>query len=162
MAISFDLSLLVGNKMPMCSANDSEYVKYKTIYLGIESNILSIDDRIYDKYFIPNLSTNAEKFRMKCSAPSRFKDFTATLYLGKIIFEKNKKGILAPKFIPSNLTDSSFEGLNTFWLNEINKKAKKPFRSFIKCERLKMVGTMCLIDADSIPYQKIHYFRHKD
>ncbi|MGX3045787.1 hypothetical protein [Helicobacter sp. T3_23-1056] len=162
MTISFDLNLLVGNKMPMCSANDSEYVKYKTIYLGIESNILAIDDRIYDKYFIPNLSANAEKFRMKCSAPSRFKDFTATLYLGKIIFEKNKKGILAPKFIPTSITDSSLEGLNTFWLNEINQNAKKPFRSLIKCERIKRVGTMCLIDSDSIPYQKIHYFRHKD
>ncbi|MGX2972979.1 hypothetical protein [Helicobacter sp. T3_23-1059] len=135
----------------MKRVNPSSRIKFlnfrddKTIHLGIQTNILCVDDRIEAKYLGRPLQ-----------------DFTATLYLGKIVFEKNKKGILAPKFIPSKIADSSFEGLNTFWLNEINKKAKKPFRSLIKCERIKMAGTMCLIDSDSIPYQKIHYFRHKD
>ncbi|MGX2972552.1 hypothetical protein [Helicobacter sp. T3_23-1059] len=117
--------------------------KDKTIYLGIQTNIISVDDRVKMSYFNTRFTP--------------LQDFTATLYLGKIIFEKNKKGILAPKFIPSNLTDSSFEGLNTFWLNEINKKAKKPFKSLVYCS-----GNVCRANSSYIPYQKIHYFRHKD
>ncbi|MGX2973132.1 hypothetical protein [Helicobacter sp. T3_23-1059] len=134
----------------------SFYATNQEIHLGIQTNILCIKDRLPINYGldddeIENVDEN-----------SPLQDFTATLYLGKIIFEKNKKGILAPKFIPSNLTDSSFEKLNTFWLNEINKNAKKPFRSLIKCEHIKRVGNVCSLDEKAIPYQKIHYFRHKD
>ena len=114
----------------------------KTIYLGIKTNILCVDDRLEDIYL-----------------GSELNDFTATLYLGKIIFEKNRRGILTPKFIPTTITDSSFEGLNIFWLNEINKKAKKPFQSLVKCINH---TNFCITNKEAIPHLKIHYFRHKD
>ncbi len=112
----------------------------REIHLAIKTNILCVDDRLEAKYL-----------------GSELNDFTATLYLGKIIFEKNKQGILAPKFIPTTITDSRFNGLNTFWLNAVNPNAKKPFKSMIECDKF-----ICVASADSIPYQKIRYFRHKD
>ncbi|TQR60446.1 hypothetical protein [Campylobacter troglodytis] len=166
MANTLDLSLLLDNKMyfnTICGG--IEYVKYKTIYLGIESNILAIDDRIYDEDIYPNLSVNSEKFLMQCFAPPHFKDFTATLYLGKIEFNKNKQGILVPKFIPSNITDSSFEGLNVFWLNEINKKVM-PTNKHIQPRDTGLVGYIDGMATYPTKNErkdlKIHYFRHKD
>ncbi len=164
MAKAFDLSLLIDNEMyfdTICS-DDDIYLKYKTIYLSVESNILAIDDRIYDEYFYPNLSTNAEKYIIQCSAPYHFKDFTATLYLGKIIFSKNKQGILAPKFIPSTITDSRFEGLNIFWLNEINKKALPTNKKILSADEIMTYGGTMDAKKDDHKYLKIHYFRHKD
>ncbi|MGX2971418.1 hypothetical protein [Helicobacter sp. T3_23-1059] len=170
MAISFDLSLLVDNKMyfdPICGDSDSEYVKYKTIYLGIETNILAIDDRIDD---FPNFATyhsfktSNEDTQPSCEAPSNFKDFTATLYLGKIIFEKNKKGILAPKFIPSNLTDSSFEGLNTFWLNEFNRFARNTNKQLLPPKQPEFRNGDWEYDEvkkRDYKYLKLRYFRSK-
>ena len=128
----------------------------KTIYLGIKTNILCVDDRLEARY----LSSQMTEF-YGGGRDIELNDFTATLYLGKIIFEKNKQGILAPKFIPTTITDSSFEGLNTFWLNEINKKATKPFQSMFQPYD-SSTGGGSRPSADSIPYQKIHYFRHKD
>ncbi|MGX3046038.1 hypothetical protein [Helicobacter sp. T3_23-1056] len=158
-----------------------ESVKYNTIYVGVETNILAIDDRIDDLrafyYEKQPLSNKYIKFGNRVFiSPSSFKDFTATLYLGKIIFEKNKKGILAPKFIPSNLTDSSFEGLNIFWLNEINKNAPLRPKPTIQTPKTSFGNFPILprpsVDNDFYEYQKyqdenhkylkIHYFRHKD
>lgn len=118
------------------------------IHLGIPTNIICIDDRPKPKYLDIDRKT--------------INDFTATLYLGKIIFKKNKYGNLAPIYIPSTITESSFEGLNTFWLNEINPHPKTPFRSMIQCEEHWEVGEICQPDETSIPYQKIHYHRTKD
>lgn len=80
----------------------------RPIYLGIWSNIVSIDDRFDYKYL--GLNSN---------------DFNVFLYLGKIIFKKNERGILVPEYIPNKITKFSFEGLNNFWLNEINPNALK-------------------------------------
>ncbi|MGX2971419.1 hypothetical protein [Helicobacter sp. T3_23-1059] len=136
----------------------SFYATNQEIHLAIDTNILCVNDR------------------KEYSLLQYLKDFTATLYLGKIIFEKNKKGILAPKFIPSNLTDSSFEGLNTFWLNEINKNAPLRPKPTMKTPKTSLGNFPILprpsVDNDFYEYQKyqdenhkylkIHYFRHKD
>ena len=92
------------------------------IILGVQTNILCVDDRLEPEHIIGENDT--------------ISDFTATLYLGKITFKKNKQGNLAPIYIPSTITESSFEGLNTFWLNEINPHPKKPFRSMMQCEMI--------------------------
>ena len=136
------------------------------IHLGIPTNIICIDDRLKPKHLDIDRKTKT------------INDFTATLYLGKIIFKKNKYGNLAPIYIPSTITESSFEGLNTFWLNEINPHPKTPFRSMIQCEDEELLelkrysGDLgylegldlleCKPDKKSIPYQKIHYYRTKD
>ena len=124
----------------------------KTIYLGIPTNILCVDDRLEPKRLSAGLMSDGENI----------KDFTATLYLGKITFKKNKQGNLAPIYIPSTITESSFEGLNTFWLNEINPHPKKPFRSMMQCEMIMEAGLICQPDKESIPYQNIYYYRTKD
>ena len=127
----------------------------KTIYLGIPTNILCVDDRLEPKRLSAGLMSDGENI----------KDFTATLYLGKIVFKKNKYGNLAPIYIPSTITESSFEGLNTFWLNELNPKAKKPFKPLIPCyvnQRYAYSLFSCEIDEQAIPHQKIHYYRSKD
>ena len=172
MAFSLDLALLFNNSIvspqPSCDEDDEvfENVKYETIYLGIESNILAIDDRIDDiESFAFKRSTRFQiDHHPHCSAPSNFKDFTATLYLGKIVFEKNKQGILAPKFIPTTITDSSFEGLNTFWLNEINKKAIPTNKKILEIKDILGGPNAREIrpKKDDHKYLKIHYFRHKD
>ena len=56
----------------------------KTIYLGIPTNILCVDDRLEPKRLSAGLMSDGENI----------KDFTATLYLGKITFKKNKQGNL--------------------------------------------------------------------
>lgn len=114
------------------------------IYLGIPTNILCIDDRLEPKYIKSENDT--------------INDFTATLYLGKIIFKKNKYGNLAPIYIPSQITESAFENLNTFWLNEINPNPKMPFKSIIQCETI-YIGKICEGSSESIPHQKIYYYR---
>ena len=172
MAFLLDLALLFNNsivsRQPSCDEDDEvfENVKYETIYLGIESNILAIDDRIDDiESFAFKRSTRFQiEHHPHCSAPSNFKDFTATLYLGKIVFEKNKQGILAPKFIPTTITDSSFEGLNTFWLNEINKKAIPTNKKILEIKDILGGPNAREIrpKKDDHKYLKIHYFRHKD
>ena len=124
----------------------------KTIYLGIPTNILCVDDRLEPKRLSAGLMSDGENI----------KDFTATLYLGKITFKKNKQGNLAPIYIPSTITESAFEGLNTFWLNEINPHPKKPFRSMMQCEMIMEAGLICQPDKESIPYQNIYYYRTKD
>ena len=137
-----------------------------TIHLGIPTNIICIDDRLKPKHLNIDKKTKT------------INDFTATLYLGKIIFKKNKYGNLAPIYTPSQITESSFDGLNTFWLNEINPRPKTPFRSMIQCEDEELLelkrynGDLgylegldlleCKPDKKSIPYQKIHYYRTKD
>ena len=130
----------------------------KSIYLGIPANILCIDDRLEPK------ALSYEVLEYLSKKPKLIiQDFTTTLYLGKIVFKKNKYGNLAPIYIPSTITESSFEGLNTFWLNELNPKAKKPFRSIMQCsyEGLERI-LYCEGSSESIPYQKIHYYRTKD
>ena len=135
----------------------------KTIYLGIPTNILCINDRLhidlldFSKLSNANLTKQIEHKITKIE----INDFTATLYLGKIIFKKNKYGNLAPIYIPSTITESSFDGLNTFWLNEINPHPKTPFKSIIQCkpyEEGDMGWTPDTYERDekSIPYQKIH------
>ena len=130
----------------------------KSIYLGIPANILCIDDRLEPK------ALSYEVLEYLSKKPKLIiQDFTTTLYLGKIVFKKNKYGNLAPIYIPSTITESAFEGLNTFWLNELNPKAKKPFRSIIQCvDGGLMAGISCEGSSESIPYQKIHYYRSKD
>ncbi|MGX2973204.1 hypothetical protein [Helicobacter sp. T3_23-1059] len=132
------------------------FKKDKTIHLGIQTNIVAVDDRV--------------KLGLHTSAIfGKIQDFTATLYLGKIIFKRNKQNNIAPIFIPSTITETNIEKLNTFWLNKINLNAKKPnanqlyLSSMLACEKKRGV-TQCLVFADEnlIPYQKIHYFRHKD
>lgn len=129
-------------------AQTIENISNITIYLSIPTNILCIDNRLEPKY----LSLQHNK---------HIQDFTATLYLGKITFQTNTKGNLAPIYIPSNITESSFDGLNTFWLNEINKDAKTPFKSMIKVKYEKMLGKVYEIDSAAIDYQRIYYFRSK-
>ncbi|HEC1794847.1 TPA: hypothetical protein R1740_001519, partial [Campylobacter lari] len=77
----------------------------KTIYLGIETNILCVEDRIND---ISNFYSS--KYNKKIN------DLTAILYIGKVIFQEEKNNLF-PKFIASNF-DINFEKLNNFWLNE--------------------------------------------
>ncbi|MWV62917.1 hypothetical protein DCO58_01630 [Helicobacter saguini] len=94
----------------------SSPIGYKTmsndIYLGVYTNIVCMNNRrkIEDDY---SFSTPflEESYKMH-----------AILYIGKIIFEKNKVGNFIPKYIPSNITKYSFTGLNKFWLNEKNPK----------------------------------------
>ena len=132
----------------------------KSIYLGIPANILCIDDRLEPK------ALSYEVLEYFSKKPKLIiQDFTTTLYLGKIVFKKNKYGNLAPIYMPSTITESAFEGLNTFWLNELNPKAKKPFKPLIPCyvnQRYAYSLFSCEIDEQAIPYQKIHYYRSKD
>ena len=132
----------------------------KSIYLGIPANILCIDDRLEPK------ALSYEVLEYLSKKPKLIiQDFTTTLYLGKIVFKKNKYGNLAPIYIPSTITESAFEGLNTFWLNELNPKAKKPFKPLIPCyvnQRYAYSLFSCEIDEQAIPHQKIHYYRSKD
>ena len=148
------LSLCIAEAMKVKPLNIKEYPfnirKDKTIYLGIQTNIVSVDDRVKMGYFNTRFTP--------------LQDFTATLYLGKIIFEKNKKGILAPKFIPSNLTDSSFEGLNIFWLNKINLFIRTAKKQLLPPKRPKFRNRN--LENDEIKkrdykYFKLHYFRSK-
>ena len=126
-----------------------EYMEaFTTIYLGISSNILSVDDRKEPLL----LGIENETFIVDC---------TATLYLGKIIFEKNEQGNLAPKYIPSQISELDFENLNPFWLNEINPNSKKPFKSMIECEDHWEVGKICRVNPKAYEYQKIYYYRNK-
>ncbi len=75
----------------------------KTIYLGLRTQIVCIDDRI-DYSFMKKNYVLEENF-----------DFNASIFLGKISFDNHK--IL---FDPFELSSQSFEELNSFWLNEIN------------------------------------------
>ncbi|MCV3451392.1 hypothetical protein L8W58_07330 [Campylobacter lari] len=87
----------------------------KTIYLGIETNILCVEDRIND---ISNFYSS--KYNKKIN------DLTAILYIGKVIFQEEKNNLF-PKFIASNF-DINFEKLNNFWLNEIINNKVQYFR----------------------------------
>ncbi|MGX2972532.1 hypothetical protein [Helicobacter sp. T3_23-1059] len=81
----------------------------KEIYLGINTNINAIDN------WCPN-----DEYQIL--------DHKVGLYLGKIIFKKNKQGILVPKFIPSNIVNiaNEVDKINPLWLDEINKKYVPP------------------------------------
>ena len=81
----------------------------KEIYLGINTAINAIDN------WCPN-----DEYQIL--------DHKVGLYLGKIIFSKNKQGILAPKFIPSNIANIANEvyKINPLWLDEINKNYVPP------------------------------------
>lgn len=83
--------------------------KEKEIYLGINTNINCFDD------WCPNGSSGVIDHKMG-------------LFLGKIIFKKNKYGNLAPKYIPSNIEHikQEVEKLNPLWLDEINKDYEPP------------------------------------
>ena len=112
-------------ELPMEYTNKS--ILHKDIYLGVQTNIVCLDDRPkdYKGFKIKCLENSGARARINGSdyyvtLPAEMQDVSATLYLGKIIFKKNKYGNLAPIYIPSTITESSFEGLNTFWLNEIN------------------------------------------
>lgn len=88
--------------------------KEKEIYLGINTNINCFDD------WCPNDSYGVV-------------DHKIGLFLGKIIFKKNKYGNLAPKYIPSNIEhiEQEVEKLNPLWLDEINKGYKPPVTPLI-------------------------------
>ena len=85
----------------------------KEIYLGINTAINALND------WCPNNSY-------------QILDHKIGLYLGKIIFRKNKQGILAPKFIPSNISNISNEvdKINPLWLDEINTNYVPPQTQF--------------------------------
>ena len=87
--------------------------KEKEIYLGINTNINCFDD------WCPNGSSRVI---------SGVTDHKVGLFLGKIIFKKNKYGNLAPKYIPSSVEHikQEVEKLNPLWLDEINKNYKPP------------------------------------
>lgn len=151
---SYDYEIAPDADKPLLVPIDYFYLPHDIsflydIHLGIPTNILCVDDRLEPKY----LGITNEQLQ----------DFTATLYLGKITFKKNKQGNLAPIYTPSKITESSFEGLNVFWLNEINKNAKTPFKSIMQCELggLEEIK-ICYGSAKTIPHQKIHYYRSKD
>ena len=102
-------------------------ILHKDIHLGVQTNIVCLDDRPkdYKGFKFKCLENSGAQVRINGSdyyvtLPAEMHDVSATLYLGKIIFKKNKYGNLAPIYTPSQITESSFEGLNTFWLNEIN------------------------------------------
>ena len=118
---------------------------FKDIHLAIPANILCVNNRLEAKF----LSIYGKQIH----------DFTATLYLGKITFKKNKQNNLSPIYAPSKIAESSFENLNLFWLNEINKNAKTPFKSLIKCEYDAFDRLKYSVDSTAMDYQKIHYFR---
>ncbi|MWV62254.1 hypothetical protein DCO58_05200 [Helicobacter saguini] len=79
--------------------------EHKEIYLAINTNINCVENWCpkYDDYVLPNKTG---------------------IYLGKIIFQKNTVGNLAPLYIPSSLENLGNEvsKLTTLWLNEKNDK----------------------------------------
>ena len=83
--------------------------KEKEIYLGINTNINYLDD------WCPNPAYGVVNHK-------------AGLFLGKIIFKKNKYGNLAPHYIPSDMghIEQEVEKINPLWLDEINKDYKVP------------------------------------
>lgn len=87
----------------------------KTIYLGVETNILCVEDRIKD---ILNFCNS--KYKKKIN------DLTAVLYIGKVIFQEEKNNLF-PKFIASNF-NINFEKLNNFWLNETKNNKVQYFK----------------------------------
>ena len=85
----------------------------KEIYLGINTAINALND------WCPNNSY-------------QILDHKIGLYLGKIVFSKNKQGILAPKFIPSNISNitNEVDKINPLWLDEINTNYVPPQTQF--------------------------------
>ncbi|MGX3046056.1 hypothetical protein [Helicobacter sp. T3_23-1056] len=100
----------------------------KEIYLGINTNINALD----------NWCPNNER---------QILDHKVGLFLGKIIFSKNKQGILAPKFIPSNIANIANEAdkINPLWLDEINKKYVPPQAQYDE-----MVGNYTELNANNV------------
>ncbi|MWV62252.1 hypothetical protein DCO58_05210 [Helicobacter saguini] len=114
------------------------------IYLGMWNNIVCIDDRLDYKYL--------EKY---------IGDFMVFLYLGKIILEKNKQGNFIPKYIPSVIKPSHFEGLNTFWLNERNPNPMiRPEEPLLTTPSV-FPSMVPKIDKEAYKYFKNFYFRNK-
>ena len=89
--------------------------KDKEIYLGINININVIDN--WCPIIEPDYTDN-----------KRIRNHKIGLYLGKIIFIKNKRGILVPKYIPSNIEilEQELEKINPLWLDELNKHFTAP------------------------------------
>lgn len=83
----------------------------KEIYLGINTGINCVDDWC-DFY--------------------KIKKHKIGLYLGKITFQTNTKGNLAPIYIPSNIKniERQVDKINSLWLDEINKDYVKPKSTF--------------------------------
>ena len=119
----------------------------KSVYLGIATKILCLADRLEPRY-LRGINDSI------C-------DFTATLYLGKLSFKKNKDSNLIPHYLPSQITETSFEGLNSFWLNEKNPNPKMPFKSIIQCKNIYDLR-ICEGSDESIAHQKIYYYRTKN
>ncbi|RDU63467.1 hypothetical protein CQA53_08600 [Helicobacter didelphidarum] len=121
----------------------------KTIYLGIETNIVCADDR----------TENFEGF-YRATIDKIINDMSATLYLGKIIFKKNKNGNLVPEYIPSKISETSFEGLNTFWLNEVNPNPMtRPVEPITELPDPQSYWIPKPIDPEGYKYLKNYYFR---
>ncbi|RDU60200.1 hypothetical protein CQA53_11035 [Helicobacter didelphidarum] len=84
----------------------------RSIYLGINTNINCIED------WCPNGRSWIDPHKIG-------------LYLGKIIFENNKKGIAIPQYIPSDIDngklESEIEKIYPLWLDAINKDYE-PFK----------------------------------
>ncbi|MGX3098882.1 hypothetical protein [Helicobacter sp. 23-1046] len=100
----------------------------KEIYLGINTAINAIND------WCPN-----DEYQIL--------DHKVGLYLGKIIFSKNKQGILAPKFIPSNIVNiaNEVDKINPLWLDEINKNYIPPQAQYDA-----MVGNYTIYNANNV------------
>lgn len=147
-----------------------ESILYKDIHLGVQTNIVCLDDRPkdYESFRFSclehtNVSVKINGWDYHVTLPAEMHDVSATLYLGKITFKKNKYGNLAPIYIPSTITESSFEGLNTFWLNEINpSKMSVPEVNKSAPSPLESVCFHCdsrIVDPEGYKYLNNFYFR---
>ncbi|TQR60543.1 hypothetical protein [Campylobacter troglodytis] len=97
--------------------------KEQELYLGINTNINCLDN--WCSYtFVLERGTKIKHFRgLDASFVIEHK---IGLYLGKIIFKKNKDSNLIPHYIPSNIQNLKEEltRINPLWLDELNKDYK--------------------------------------
>ncbi len=124
----------------------------KEVYLAINTNINCIGD------WSPNSNNNIQ-------------EHSAGLYLGKVVFKKNKYNNLIPKYIPIDIDETVLEDeikkINKLWLNEINKDyipAQTNYDNMIgeyKTFDINNIKVNCKINQDNIILNKeqiISYF----
>ena len=102
----------------------------KTIYPGVQTNMVCVDDRSEENWELYEEGA------------------FATLYLGKVLLTTSRIGIPTPSYIPSQITKDIFEDLNAFWLNEPNPH----------CQPRGREGYRMAIPVD-IPIFDIKYFK---